>query len=276
MLPLISVCIPTYRGAAHIPAAIDSVLGQTHSDFELLIIDDNSPDETNRIVSTYSDHRIRYFRNPVNLGAEGNWNRCLAEARGTYIKLLPQDDLLYPQSLARQAAILDGDPGNHIALVFGARNIVDHAGRVITRRGYPRGQEGVISATELIRRCIRRGTNLVGEPGSVLFRASDARVVGNFDGSIPYVIDLDYWFRLLSRGNAYYVNDSLSAFRVAAGSWSVAIGAGQSREFQRFIDKCRTRYEISSHSGNIILGKINAKINNILRLVFYRYFLRQD
>ncbi|MCK7579239.1 MAG: AAC(3) family N-acetyltransferase [Chromatiales bacterium] len=85
--PLISVCIPTYRGAAHLPAAIDSVLEQTLSDFELVIIDDNSPDQTAEIVSAYSDSRIRYLRKSVNLGPEGNWNRCLAEARGTYFKL---------------------------------------------------------------------------------------------------------------------------------------------------------------------------------------------
>ena len=275
MPTLISVCIPTYRGAARLSAAIDSVLEQTHSDFELLIIDDNSPDETSRIVSTYSDHRIRYLRNPVNLGPEGNWNRCLAEARGTYIKLLPQDDLIYPHSLARQAAILDGDPGNHIVLVFGARNIVDHAGRVITHRGYPRRQEGVIAATELIRRCIRRGTNLIGEPGSVLFRASDARVVGNFDGSIPYVIDLDYWVRLLSRGNAYYLNESLSAFRVASGSWSVAIGKNQSQEYSQFIMKAQNASDVKITRLDALMGNLMARINNAARLIFYNLVLNK-
>ena len=87
--PLVSVCIPTYRGMPHLRAAIDSVLAQTLSDFELVVIDDNSPDDSFAIASSYGDRRIRCLRNPRNLGPEGNWNRCLAEAKGRYVKLLP-------------------------------------------------------------------------------------------------------------------------------------------------------------------------------------------
>jgi glycosyltransferase involved in cell wall biosynthesis len=276
MPPLISVCIPTYRGAAHLPAAIDSVLEQTLSDFELVIIDDNSPDQTAEIVSAYSDSRIRYLRNSVNLGPEGNWNRCLAEARGTYFKLLPQDDLLYPQSLARQAAVLDADTDSHIALVFGARDIVDCAGRIITRRGYPHGRNGALAAHELIRRCVRHGTNLIGEPGGVLFRKATADSVGYFDGSIPYVIDLDYWVRLLSYGEGYYLSDPVSAFRVASSSWSVAIGNSQSTEYSRFIAKVQGISGIEITLLDSLVGKLLAHVNNILRLIFYKLFLSRE
>ncbi len=274
MTPLISVCIPTYHGAAHLSATIDSVLKQTLSDFELVIIDDNSPDDTAKVVAAYSDSRIRYLRNPVNLGPEGNWNRCLAEARGTYFKLLPQDDLLYPQSLERQAAILDSDFCNRIALVFGVRNIINHAGHVITRRSYPNGCNGTLAAHELIRRCIRYGTNLIGEPGGVLFRKSTAEIVGKFDGSIPYVIDLDYWIRLLSYGDGYYLNDPVSAFRVSSSSWSVEIGSRQSKQFISFIEKCRRQFGIRLKLTDIVLGMIVARINNLLRLIFYRFFVK--
>ena len=267
--PLVSVCIPTYRGVAHLRAAIDSVLEQTLDNLELIVIDDNSPDGTAELVAEYSDPRIRYLRNPVNLGPEGNWNRCLSEARGIYFKLLPQDDLLYPDTLERQVRVLEQDRSESIALVFGARTILNAAGRSIMQRGYPGGKEGRVAARELVRRCVRYGTNLIGEPGSVLMRKSLANAVGPFDGSIPYVIDLDYWVRLLGHGDGYYLPEPIAAFRVSAGSWSVKIGGRQSIEFSVFIKKMRHLRGVEIGVFDALLGNTLARFNNLLRLVFY-------
>ena len=101
--PLVSVCIPTYRGAVHLGAAIGSVLSQSFGDFELIIIDDHSPDDTAAVVAQHKDPRIRYIRNESNLGAQGNWNRCLSESRGKLFKLLPQDELpMEPRELMKE------------------------------------------------------------------------------------------------------------------------------------------------------------------------------
>lgn len=273
--PLVSVCIPAYRGAAHLRAAIDSVLAQTMSDFELIIIDDNSPDETQDIVEGYTDPRVRYLRNPTNLGPEGNWNRCLQEARGRYFKLVPQDDVLYAETLKRQIAVLEQDVEEKIALVFGSRAIINADGRELTRRGYPSGKEGQIPGERLIRRCVRFGTNLIGEPGGVLLRKTLADKVGAFDGDISYVIDLDYWVRLLRHGDGYYMTNPVSAFRVSSGSWSVDIGSGQSVEYQRFISKLRQQPGISLDLGDILGGQVMARVNNLLRLLFYQFVLKK-
>lgn len=271
--PLVSVCIPTYLGEAHLAAAIDSVLGQSLTNLELVIIDDNSPDTTQRVVASYDDPRIRYQRNTRNLGPEGNWNRCLQVARGRYFKLLPQDDLLYPDTLQRQIEILEQDQDGRLALVFGARDIIDAKGRVMTRRGYPGGREGMIHATSLVRRCVRLGTNLIGEPGGVLMRKSLADQVGAFDASIGYIIDLDYWVRLLAHGNAYYMGNPVSAFRVSSGSWSVAIGGRQSEEYRHFIAKLRAQPEWGIGNLDALAGNLMARLNTLMRLAFYRFVL---
>lgn len=268
--PMVSICIPAYRGAAHLRAAIDSVLAQTLTDFELIIIDDNSPDDTTDIVAGYDDSRIRYLRNATNLGPEGNWNRCLQEANGRYFKLFPQDDLLYPDTLQRQVEILERDTNEDIALVFGSRIIIDTDGRELRQRGYPGGKEGRIPGKVLIRRCVRYGTNLIGEPGSVLLRKQLADAIGPFDGTIPYVIDLDYWVRLLGHGDGYYLTAPVSAFRVSAGSWSVDIGAQQSLQYGRLIAKLGRQPELSIGLIDSIAGRVMAKINNVMRLVFYK------
>lgn len=271
--PHVSVVIPTYRGAAHLEKTIESVLAQRFTDFELLIIDDNSPDETDSIVAGYSDPRIRYLKNPRNLGPEGNWNRCLQEARGHYFKLLPQDDLLYPDTLQRQVAILERDEEQRIALVFGARIITNSNDQAITKRGYPGAREGVISGKALVRRCVRFGTNLIGEPGSVLMRKSLADQVGAFDGSLGYIIDLDYWVRLLAHGDAYYLESPVSSFRVSGGSWSVAIGGRQSVEYRHFIARLRAQPQWQIGSLDALAGNIMARLNNLMRLAFYKFVL---
>lgn len=272
-VPHVSLCIPTYRGAAHLAATIESVLAQTYSDFELVIVDDQSPDDTENLVARYSDARIRYLKNESNLGPEGNWNRCLDEARGTLFKLLPQDDVIYADTLARQVEILECDPACKLALVFGARNITDAAGRILTTRGYPGASEGRINAATLVRSCVRRGTNLIGEPGSVLMRKALAKQVGPFDGSLGYVIDLDYWVRLLTHGDAYYLDQPVSSFRVSGGSWSVAFGSRQSDEYRRFIARLAAQPEWQISHTDVLAGTLMARLNNILRLVFYRWVL---
>jgi glycosyltransferase involved in cell wall biosynthesis len=269
----VSILIPTYNGAPYIGPAIDSVLKQDNVDLEVIVVDDNSTDDTVAIVRSYDDPRVRLFQNPDNMGAEGNWNRALELAKGTYIKLLPQDDLLLPGCLATQMAVLAADKEENVAMVFGAREIIDESDRVITCRGF-HSAAGRIPAAGLVRACVRKGTNVIGEPGAVLFRRSLAERVGRFDSAQPYVIDLDYWLRLLAHGDAWYMKQSVSAFRVSSGSWSVAIGTRQSRQFADFLDRVQQTGLISVSRWDVAIGKMQAKLNNVLRLLFYKLVVR--
>ena len=268
--------MPTYRGGQFVARAIDSVLVQTFRDFELIIVDDNSPDDTASIVARYDDPRIRFVRNPRNLGPEGNWNRCLDEATGRYFKLLHQDDVLAPECLASQVSILEADLAQEIALTFCARNIIDADDRVIMVRRYPCGRAGRISGTGLIRRCMRWGTNLVGEPAGVLFRLALARKVGKFNAEVPYVTDLDYWVRLLLQGDAHYEPASFVSYRVSAGSWSVAIGKRQTADFNRFMAKVSRRPELQARRADLLTGRFMARLNTFLRMMVYRRVIRRE
>jgi glycosyltransferase involved in cell wall biosynthesis len=272
--PLVSVCIPTYKGGATIGAAIESVLRQSLADFEIVVLDDGSPDDTAGVVKAFSDTRVIYLRNERNLGPQGNWNRCLEGARGRYFKLLPHDDLLHPQCLEQQVKVLEADRACKIALVFSAREVIGPDGRVLTRRGYPGAAEGPLAARSVISACVRRGTNLLGEPGAVMFRKDLADQVGGFDGTNPYVIDLDYWFRLLAHGDAYYCADALASFRVWPQSWSVTIGSGQSTDFRNFVSRVGPQVRSSATLLDRICGRISPSLNNLARLAFYRLYLR--
>jgi hypothetical protein len=103
----------------------------------------------------------------------------------------------------------------------------------------------------------------------VLFRKSLADRVGRFDATNPYVIDLDYWFRLLSNGGAYCIPEPLAGFRVSRGSWSVAIGTGQSKDFRRFVDRADT----SANFWDRLIGRFTPYLNNLGRLIFYHVYI---
>ncbi len=95
-----SVLLPTYNGAEIVRKAIDSVLNQDHQNFEIIVSDDNSRDDTVRIVETYKDKRIKIYTNKKNLGVCGNLNQCLKYARGEVIYPLGQDDFLSKDALS--------------------------------------------------------------------------------------------------------------------------------------------------------------------------------
>ena len=268
--PMVSVCIPSYNIEKYINITIESVLSQTYEDFELVIVDDNSNDKTLDIIKRYNDDRIRVIINEDNLGPQENWNKALQEAKGRYIKILCHDDLLYTSCLQRQVEVLQNPRNARVTIVCSGRDIIDENGRKIIKRNFPK-QKGVLLGKDAIKKIVRYGANPIGEPTSVLFRSEILKKIGYFCGSIPYVIDLDYWCRMLLYGNLYVIPESLCAFRVFSKAWSTKIGYLQISQFIQFIDKLNKdkRYELKYLDCN--LGKLRAIINGITRNLFYLF-----
>ena len=105
-MELVSVIMPTYNCGRFIQEAIDSVRAQTYDNWELLIVDDDSTDDTQSIVSSYSDARIRYMRNERNIGGALTRNKALREAKGQYVAFLDADDVWLPEKLEKQIAFM--------------------------------------------------------------------------------------------------------------------------------------------------------------------------
>lgn len=273
-IPLVSVAIPSYCGAKTIEASIESVLRQTLEDLELIIVDDGSSDDTAAIIARYKDPRIRFYRNAQNLGPAANWNRCLSLARGKYFKLLPQDDVLRSDCLENQATILEDDPGEEVSLVFCARTIIGSDGKTWMRRGWGGQSRGRLKPQTLACRCIRHGTNLIGEPGAVLFRRSVVALVGNFDARTPYVIDLDYWLRLLAHGQAYYDPDTLVSFRVTRQSWSYAIRKRQKSDFLEMARRLSSLEYLRPTAFDWLGARFMTTLNAFLRSIIYRFMAK--
>lgn len=210
--PKVTVCIPSHNHAKFLPGTIESILNQSSTDYELLIIDDHSDDDTRDLVGHYAnrDKRIHFKINPINIGMVPNWNLCLAEAKGEFIKPVFSDDLLSSQdALQMMAAQLDADPS--ISLVGSARNLIDSNSRII-RVLAPLEGIGVQPGETVINRCLYEQKNLIGEPTAVLFRRMDAQ-----RGFLPYykqIVDLEMWFHLLEKGKFAFINQPLCSFRI--------------------------------------------------------------
>lgn len=134
-VPLVSIGLPVFNGEAYLAVAISSVLAQTFTDFELLICDNASTDGTSAIASSFAsqDPRIRYVRNPRNLGAAPNYNLCFELARGRYFKWFAHDDRLEPDYLTRTVAAMEAR--SELVLCNTRVDVIDESGQRIGTYG---------------------------------------------------------------------------------------------------------------------------------------------
>lgn len=208
----VSVCIPTYNYGHFIGEAVESVLRQSLQDFEIIITDNASQDDTELIVARLCerDPRIRYQRNAENLGMVANWNRCLELATGEYVKYLCADDILEPECLKRLTELLDTHP--EAALAASARGVISD-GSDTSYLSYSDHQE-VVPGPECMRRMLIGG-NLVGEPTAVMFRRTAAR--RGFRPDLQQLTDMEFWFHLLEQGAFAFTPDVLCLYRQHEG-----------------------------------------------------------
>lgn len=216
--PKVSILIPTYNYGHHIEEAIDSALNQTYTDFEIIIVDDASTDNTDEVVQKYlSDKRITYYKNPVNLGLVGNFNKCLTYAKGTYLKFLLADDKLEPTLLEKFVPVMEQYP--NVSLVTSNREVFgsESKKRILPFTGLQEGKKVIFES-------LREGNgNWIGEPTTVMFRRSDLPRVGYFDPAYFCLVDWEMWLRLLTVGDCYIIPETLSYFRVHPGQASQKI-----------------------------------------------------
>jgi glycosyltransferase involved in cell wall biosynthesis len=206
--------MPTYNYAQYLPEAIESVLAQSYSDFEFIIIDDCSSDNTAEIVEKYAsiDKRITFRSNEQNIGMVPNWNLCLQNSRGAYVKFLFGDDKLATrESLAKMVFVLDADPS--VALVASSRNVIDSRSVLLSVKSEC-SVAGKSKGMNIIQDCLLEQRNKIGEPTVVLFRKNMA--LRGFNTTYRQLVDLEMWFALLEQGDFYFINEPLCSFRVHA------------------------------------------------------------
>lgn len=267
MSATVSICVPVYNGEAFIADALGSALEQTYEDLEVVVVDNRSTDRTAEIVEGLGDERVRLVRCEDHVDVVANWNRAIDAVGGRYVKLLCADDALAPTCLERQVAALEGHP--QAALAASRRDVVDEEGRVLVSGRGLAGMAGYVDGREAIVRCLRTGTNPLGEPAAVLMRGEALRAAGPWSGAMPYMIDLEMWLRLLERGGLVAVPSTEAIFRVQGGSWSVAVSADQATQSRELIRAWRRRPGSPLSRGDVLLGFARAEAMRWGRRIVY-------
>ena len=210
MSPLVTVVTLTYNSRRYVSDAISSVLGQDFEDFELLISDDCSTDDTLEIVRAFSDERVRTTTTNQNLGPAGNYAHAFRRARGKYIAILNSDDLLLGGSLTRKISILEKD--STIGVVHSNALFIDGAGQASAdsyfRSSVPDHRQ---ERSKNFRRYLR-SPNRVCFP-TVVLRRSLLESAGGIDTSLPHTHDWELIMRLAFWADFFYLSQPLLAYR---------------------------------------------------------------
>ena len=206
----ISVTMPAYNAARTVGVAVDSVLAQTFHDFELIVIDDGSHDETAEIVETRSDPRVSCIRT-MNGGVSVARNRGMEQASGSYVAFLDADDAWQPEKLELQHALLKQRPD--VGLCFTTTQFVDDDLQ-------PTALQPAVERTDWTEALLLEGNILPGSASAVLVRASVIEHSGGFDPRFSLCADWDMWLRMSLRSKVSLLDVPLVLYRSVPGTMS--------------------------------------------------------
>ncbi|UCS91988.1 glycosyltransferase family 2 protein [Echinicola marina] len=225
----VSICIPIYNGEEYLCECLSSVKNQTFKDFELIISDDKSTDSSLKIVqgflrkNPWIKNKI-FFNNTRGIGS--NWNNCLRNVSGEYIKFLFQDDILEPNCLDQMVSYLDANA--EVGMVGCLRRIICHDG---DSEYYSNWIENYSDLQQTLRNTeignfrisyslfksslfFQEPKNKVGEPSSVMFRKKIIKEVGFFRENLNQSLDYEYWYRILKVSDIIILDSTLIGFRL--------------------------------------------------------------
>jgi len=208
-MPLISVIIPVYNGERTIRQTIESVLSQTFTDFEIIVINDGSKDTTLEIVSSIQDSRLQVFSYP-NAGQAASRNKGFSHATGKFIAFLDADDLWTTDKLEAQLQALQDNP--QAAVAYSWSDCIDESGQFL-RQASHRTENGDVYAKLLLTDFLDNGSN-------PLIRRQALTEVGSFDESLPPAEDWDMWLRLAARYHFVAVPSPQVLYRQSTSSES--------------------------------------------------------
>jgi len=227
-LPLVSVVMPAFNAGQYIGASIQSILLQSYSNFELIIMDDASTDNTAAVVSdiAINDGRVHLYRNKENLGIAGNRNKGASLAIGKYLAWQDADDISLPNRLALQVKFMEEHPA--VGIMGGSIQLFDSSGDLGLRH-YP-------LSDQLIRRAIFKYSPIT-QPAAMV-RVNALAKVGPYDLECPPAEDLDMTFRIGSHYQLANIPEVLVRYRVSPFSATAKL----QKRMEKISNKIRWQY----------------------------------
>ena len=208
-MPALSVCVPAYNSAGTLDATLRSILSQD-VDFELIVLNNASSDDTKNIAKSFDDPRVRVFNNETVINIGDNWNKVIALSTGPLVKVVCADDILMPGSLAAQMEVM-ADPS--IAITSAKFEVIDEEGAVIETQLGIRGLEGLHTPRAVMREIVRRGPAEYGPTAAAMFRRAHFDRVGGFHGDLVFPMDVDLFARVSTFGMFFGAREIVAAWR---------------------------------------------------------------
>jgi glycosyltransferase involved in cell wall biosynthesis len=211
-MPRVSVIIPSYNHEKYVAEAIQSVLDQSYQDFEIVITDDGSNDNTVDVIKQFTDSRIKLFVFDKNLGASIATNHCIKNSTGEFVALLNSDDVWLPNKLEKQVQFLDKHPD--IGAVFSYSEFIDENSQLFIKEHFYTTifQQPNRTRFEWLNYFFYRG-NCLCHP-SILIRKECYDTVGLYDPRYAQLPDFDFWIRLCQKYEIHIIVEKLIRFRL--------------------------------------------------------------
>ncbi len=200
--PLVSICIPTYNREKMVGKAIGSALAQTYRNIEVIVVDNASTDATEAVVRSYADPRLKFFKNPTNLGLFGNFNQCLAHAQGEFIHILHSDDYIDPRFTEHCIRFYQEHPST--GLTFTQAYYLSAQSEASIR--YSERDEVIPAPEGFVR--ILTGRQFIVCP-SVMIRRAVYDDCGIYATEYPYSSDYYQWLKITRKYDIGYVNSAI-------------------------------------------------------------------
>ena len=267
MNPKVSIVIPVHNGMPYIMEALRSALEQDYENLEVLVVDNASQDGTTQWLKSQKDPRLSVIYRDELQPSTQNWTQAIQLATGTYTKLLCADDLLDPDITRTQAQLFELNPESVIAA--SRRRIIDSNGIVRKKQHGLNGFRELESGESALKKCLIAGTNLLGEPGSVMFRSEFVKDVMPWPSEWPYLTDLAIYADVMRFGQVACSFKVQSSFRVSAHSWSASLLGQQSAQFSQWKRHELDRAFVSLSPWEEGHARLNLKARTIGRRIYF-------
>ena len=212
--PSVSVIIPTYNCAHLINRAIQSILNQTYQDFEIIVVDDGSKDNTEEVVKGFKDKRIRYLRHDKNMGEGATRNTGIKASRCEYIAFQDSDDECFPEKLEKQMKVFEKQ-SSKVGMVYTNMYRIDKRGKKHSfKTPAIMPDDGFV-----YRRALDYQLLCIGV-GTAIILKKCFKKVGLFDERLPYYVDMDFFIRLSKYFYFYHISEPLYKYYATERSLS--------------------------------------------------------
>ncbi len=248
--PGLTVALPTCNGARHLPEALRSILAQG-DDFDLVLVDDRSDDDTVAVARSVAGDRLRISVNDERLGLAGNWNACVRAATTPLVAVFHQDDVMRPGHLASHREAFADDPD--LVLVASSSGVIDSEGHLVppTRSSSRADSAGRIAPFEPGEVAVVAMS--VVNPlrcSAVSMRADAHERLGGFDPTFSYVVDWDFWLRMADVGNVRWLSQPTMDVRwhVQSETHQFKTGTSDLEETSRLLDRIHSERVMKNSS----------------------------